>query len=82
MAHSLHSRVDHFKFEHPVKMNLALGKIQISFTSLSGSLSLQTFDCCFPVGVLYMMGERLAWMQQNKDTFAVSYGYIDIKCRY
>ena len=39
-------------------------------------------DCCFAVGVLYMMGERLAWMQQSKDTFTVSYGYIDIKCRW
>ena len=31
-------------------------------------------------GTLYMMGERLAWMQGNKSTFTYSHAYADIKC--
>ena len=31
-------------------------------------------------GSLYMMGERVAWMQAAKDTFTVSHHYADIKC--
>ncbi|XP_078333763.1 general transcription factor IIH subunit 1-like [Crassostrea virginica] len=30
-------------------------------------------------GTLYMMGERLGWMQGSKSTFSISYLYADIK---
>ena len=30
-------------------------------------------------GVLYLMGERLAWQEENKDIFNVSHHYSDIK---
>ncbi|CAH1787181.1 unnamed protein product [Owenia fusiformis] len=30
-------------------------------------------------GVLYMMGERMAWMLKSKDSFSVSHSYADIK---
>ena len=32
-------------------------------------------------GALYMMGERMAWMQQSKSTFTVSHNYADIKSK-
>lgn len=32
-------------------------------------------------GSLYMMGERMAWMQAAKDSFTVSHHYADIKCK-
>ena len=32
-------------------------------------------------GVLYMMGERLAWMQPSKNSFSYSHAYADIKCK-
>ncbi|KAL5006637.1 hypothetical protein ScPMuIL_015443 [Solemya velum] len=32
-------------------------------------------------GTLYMMRERLAWMQSNKNNFSVSHRYCDIKCQ-
>lgn len=31
-------------------------------------------------GVLYMMGGRLAWIQQTKQAFSISYLYAEIKC--
>lgn len=30
-------------------------------------------------GTLYMMGERMGWMQGSKSTFSISYMYADIK---
>ena len=30
-------------------------------------------------GILYMMGERMAWMQANKQSFSYSHAYTDIK---
>ena len=30
-------------------------------------------------GSLYLMGERLAWMQAHKNTFTISHSYSDIK---
>ena len=30
-------------------------------------------------GTLFMMGERMAWMQGHKETFTLSYRYSDIK---
>ena len=30
-------------------------------------------------GVLYMMGTRMAWMQESKNSFSISHGYADIK---
>ena len=30
-------------------------------------------------GTLYMMSERMAWMPSTKETFTISYNYIDIK---
>ena len=30
-------------------------------------------------GSLYMMGERMAWMQDSKNSFGVSHMYADIK---
>ena len=30
-------------------------------------------------GMLYMMGERMAWMQSSKNTFTYSHPYADIK---
>ena len=30
-------------------------------------------------GSLYMMGQRMAWMQQSKDTFSISHNFADIK---
>ena len=34
-------------------------------------------DCCFAVGVLYMMGERLAWIALNVTVaFAVGVLYM------
>ena len=30
-------------------------------------------------GVLYMMGERMAWMQTSKNSFTYSHPYADIK---
>ena len=34
-------------------------------------------DCCFAVGVLYMMGERLAWIALKRDCcFAVGVLYM------
>ena len=30
-------------------------------------------------GTLYLMGERLAWMVQSKNTFSISHMYADIK---
>jgi hypothetical protein len=30
-------------------------------------------------GTLYMMNERIAWMQKNSDTFSFSQHYGDIK---
>ncbi|XP_048780548.2 general transcription factor IIH subunit 1-like [Ostrea edulis] len=32
-------------------------------------------------GTLYMMGERLGWMQGSKSTFSISYLYADIKAQ-
>lgn len=32
-------------------------------------------------GVLYMMGERLAWMQSSKQSFSYSHNYADIKAQ-
>lgn len=32
-------------------------------------------------GVLYMMGERLAWMQPSKHSFSYSHAYADIKAQ-
>ena len=33
-------------------------------------------------GMLYMMGERVGWMQVSKSNFTYSYLYSDIKCKY
>jgi len=33
-------------------------------------------------GMLYMMGERLAWMQASKQSFTYSHPYADIKGIY
>ena len=30
-------------------------------------------------GTLYMMSERMAWMPSTKETFTISYNYVDIK---
>ena len=30
-------------------------------------------------GTLYMMSERMAWMPATKETFTISYNYVDIK---
>jgi hypothetical protein len=30
-------------------------------------------------GALYLMSERIAWMQKQKSTFAISHHYVDIK---
>jgi len=30
-------------------------------------------------GTLYMMSERMAWMPSAKETFTISYNYVDIK---
>ena len=30
-------------------------------------------------GVLYMMGQRMAWLQQSKHNFTISYQYAEIK---
>ena len=30
-------------------------------------------------GVLYLMGERMAWMQTSKNSFTYSHPYADIK---
>ena len=30
-------------------------------------------------GTMYMMGERMAWMVQSKNTFTISYNYADIR---
>ena len=30
-------------------------------------------------GMLYMMSERMAWMPATKETFTISYNYVDIK---
>lgn len=32
-------------------------------------------------GTLYMMGERMGWMQGSKSTFSISYMYADIKAQ-
>ena len=32
-------------------------------------------------GMLYMMSERMAWMPSTKETFTISYNYVDIKGR-
>ena len=32
-------------------------------------------------GQLYMMGERVAWMQQSKSTFTVTHNYADVKSK-
>ena len=33
-------------------------------------------------GTLYMMSERMAWMPSTKETFTISYNYIDIKGKH
>ena len=33
-------------------------------------------------GTLYLMAERLAWQEENKDIFSVSHHYADIKRKY
>ncbi len=33
-------------------------------------------------GTLYMMGQRMAWMQPSKNSFSISHSYADIKCKY
>lgn len=30
-------------------------------------------------GTLYVMSERIAWMQKQKNSFAISHYYVDIK---
>jgi len=30
-------------------------------------------------GSIYMMGQRMAWMQDSKDSFSISHAYADIK---
>jgi len=30
-------------------------------------------------GTLYMMSERMAWMPATKESFTISYNYVDIK---
>lgn len=33
-------------------------------------------------GTLYLMGERVAWMLEGKDTFSISLKYADIKSNH
>ena len=33
-------------------------------------------------GALYMMSQRMAWMQASKTSFTTSHNYADIKCNY
>jgi len=30
-------------------------------------------------GTLYLMSERMAWMPATKESFTISYNYVDIK---